>query len=269
MKEHKIDQLFRQKLQQHSVAPTPAAWDKVATGLNHRRRKRGGYYAAAAVMVLLLSAGWFWLEQNNAPDYQQQLAVTEQPKAVPGAAAPSAETPAQEEPAYAAGTEATASPGAQNPATDAAKIPDTASETAASQKVTTPAASINTSYIAATQQEPALPAEQATESAAALPEATAETTLAQALPEAPGSQKADLELHPEAISAPSAELAFAKAEQVVIRYDAADASSPEEKPDSAPEKVLSLLQKVKHGDVGLADIRNAKDNLFSGRFNKP
>jgi hypothetical protein len=273
MKEHKIDQLFRQKLQQHSVAPTPAAWDKVATGLNHRRRKRGGYYAAAAVMVLLLSAGWFWLEQNNTSDYQQHPSVAvSEPTVTDPAPAISAETPTQEEPAYVANAEAPASQEAQN--TASAAMPDAASktfasETAASKKAAAHAGNTNSSQLAAAHEETTQPATQATESAPAQPETTTEAALAQALPVAPGSQKANLELIPEAITAPSAELVFAKAEQVVIRYDASDASSAEEKPDNAPEKVLSLLQKVKHGDIGLAEIRNAKDNLFSGRFNKP
>ncbi|AHM63089.1 hypothetical protein D770_24220 [Flammeovirgaceae bacterium 311] len=268
MKEHKIDQLFRQKLQQHSVAPTPAAWDKVAAGLNHRRRKRGGYFAAAAVMALLLSAGWFWLQQNGAADYGQQpsVAVTEQ--AAPGkqpdagreatalketasVADNSTEVPAAFEGAAIANVEAEA---------PAASIPGTASKKIAPQ----PAIS-TTSQIAAEQEDSAQPAATASAQTDAIPE----TALAQALPEAPDSQTAGLELQPELIAIPAAELALAKSEQVIIKFEGSDSATPEDKPDSAPEKVLSLLQKVKHGDIGLADIRNAKDNIFSGRFNKP
>lgn len=263
MKEHNIDELFRQKLQQHRVAPTPAAWDKVASNLSSRRRKRGGYYAAAAAVVLLLSLGWVGLRQEGEQDLlssqpQTTVAVREQATA-PTTLAP-AEAETKEQPIQETVEPAIAAEETKKAATSASQAPAPA-QLAATQKTTSGAAPGKMAPGPAEKEEraPLLQPHVA--------EVQLETALAQELPAAPSSQSASLPITEETVTAPLADIPLASTEQVVIRYDAADAT--DEDRNNAPEKVLSLMKKVKHGEIGLADIRKAKDNLFSGRFNKP
>jgi cytoskeletal protein RodZ len=260
MKEPNIDQLFRQKLQQHTVSPAPTAWDKVHAGLNTRRRKRGGYYAAAAAVILLLSAGWLGLQQ-----YQQQGdgSPSQPTLAVQDRAMPSPVTLSPEPSLAEQSVAEQAAEPANSPATNLQQAPQQAVALAQQDKAA-PKPSRNKGVPAVTAQ--ALP------QAESLP---AEAALArqQVLPHLK-SQQGSLDLSDAPLDLPSAEWALASAEPVIIRYELKDQLRDEpldedEERDSAPEKVLALFQKVKHGEIGLAGIRQAKDNLLSGRINKP
>lgn len=256
MKEHNIDQLFRQKLQQHSVNPTPAAWDKVAAGLNTRRRKRGGYYAAAAAVVLLLTVSWFWLQQTDIVngDQLQTVAVTEQPKSSQSATA-EPELPE----ASTATTASTSEPAPVQVATTETATPATTPKTSKAAKALPGLSPANAPAVANAETAPSV---QPAEEVGTMPE----TVLAQALPVAPIRQAENIAVELQLPALPSAEAVLANTEQVVIRYDAANNDNKQEQ---TSEKVLSILHKVKQGEIGLADIREAKDNLLSGRFNKP
>lgn len=256
MKEHKIDKLFRQKLHQHSETPTPAAWNQVASQLKTRRRKRGGYYAAAAAVVLLLSCVWLGLQQKEDPLNNSQhttIAVNEQvPSPSSSVAVGAGETQDHEE---------ANSPDASKPAASATSAVATASQTASakSSRVKT-----QTSKVAKQRNKPL-------DAAVEMQEGRPESALAQALPElAPATPNSFTAVNEAAVNTtialPSAENLIASTEQVVIRYNAA---TIEEDQDNASEKVLSIMKKVKQGEIGLSDIRQAKDNLLSGRFNKP
>lgn len=256
MKEHNIDQLFRQKLQEHHVAPTPAAWEQLSSSLQQRRRKkRGGYYAAAAAVALLLSASWLWLQlQEQVPANEPAVAVTEvqQPSVQP--------LPADEQlaPAAGAATVATATPVLTPEVPEASSAPALAS-TAAQQRAVRKQAktrSITPAVQHLQQQETAPVVQQMVNE---LPE----TVLALELPE-PAPMQVQLPQEEITVSTPAP--VYASAEQVIIRYSTA---APAEEKDNTPEKALSLLQKVKQGEIGLASIRQAKDNLLSGKFSKP
>lgn len=269
MKEPKIDQLFRQKLHQHRVAPTPAAWDKVAGQLSKRRRKRGGYYAAAAAVLMLLAAGWLWLAQQPGDPYLQQTPTVAVQENRPVQDLPRhTETPAQTaDSEKAAEAEKTVAPGAAA----------TGSSVAAHQQLaSTESGSTQQKQRQQHQQKVASPAP-----AAALVEATPETALATALPQAPATDATFQDIQPKAIALPATEALIVQTEPVIIRYDASMAGAiaakettpepvaPAEDADQGAEKVISILQKVKQGEIGLADIRQAKDKLLSGKFNKP
>lgn len=264
MKEHNIDKLFRQKLQEHSVKPTPAAWDKVAGNLNAGRRKREGYYGAAAAVVLLLIVSWIGLRQWDTVDIlngKQQTTVAVQ------------EHPTQSRPHESVGT-GTSEPTSGSTSTEEAVEQ---SQTTAPQPPVAPAqlAAVETSKAASTTKKAVPATAEKQEADPALQpdvlQVTPETTLAQELPAAPKRLEESMPLPPTRTVLPSADNALASAEQVVIRYDASttDEAPEDQDRDNAPEKVLSLMKKVKHGEIGLANIRKAKDNLLSGRFNKP
>lgn len=269
MKEPKIDQLFRQKLHQHRVAPSPAAWDKVAGQLSKRRRKRGGYYAAAAAVVMLLAASWLWLAQQPGDLNLQQtqtVAVQEQPAAQDPPV--NTESPAQTaNPEKAVEADKKVDPG----------TPATANSVSAGHQIATAEpASTQKQHRQQRQPKVATPA-PATELVEALPE----TALTTALPQVPATDVAIPDIQPKAIALPATEALIVQAEPVLIRYEASmpgsitakeitsEPMASAEEPDQGAEKVISILQKVKQGEIGLANIRQAKDKLLSGKFNKP
>lgn len=261
MKEPQIDQLFRQKLHQHRVAPTPAAWDKVAGQLTKRRRKRGGYYAAAAAVLMLLAAGWLWLAQQPGDPYLQQtpaVAVQEQQAT-------------QDKPRHTESSAQTADPEKAAEANESV-APASPSVTSGQQLATTETGSMQKKLRQPKVANPAPAREQV--------ETIPETALATAQPQAPAPDATIPDIQPKAIALPATEALMVQAEPVIIRYDASMAGAiaakeitaePEasaEDADQGAEKVLSILQKVKQGEIGLADIRQAKDKLLSGKFNK-
>ncbi len=274
MKEHNIDQLFRQKLQNHAVKPTPAAWDQIASNLNTRRRKRGGYYAAAAAVVLLLSAGWFWLQQQPDPLQVQQTTVAVNKEA----AAPGKTAPSQTPPAIVAAPDQAEAVSPENEQADA-DLPAAKNTTAAAAAAAPQLATTQTSKAPGKQNSPLkVQAETPTDRQDVQRQETVEqeTALATALPIAPATENPLPQVQAEDFTLPSAETLLNSTEQVVIRYDAssaaqatADQSASDDEQEQGPEKVLSILQKVKQGEIGLADIRQAKDKFLSGRFNKP
>jgi hypothetical protein len=57
--ENKLDKLFRDKLEQHSIAPSAFAWEKVAAGFPKKNNTWALSWRIAAAVALLAVAGWF------------------------------------------------------------------------------------------------------------------------------------------------------------------------------------------------------------------
>lgn len=57
---HKLDEVFKEKLDQHSIKPSALAWERLERKLPKETKSYKGYWwAAAASVVILLSAGYF------------------------------------------------------------------------------------------------------------------------------------------------------------------------------------------------------------------
>lgn len=57
--ENKLDKLFRDKLEQHSIAPSAQAWEKVEAGFPKKNNVRTMTWRIAAAIAALAVVGWF------------------------------------------------------------------------------------------------------------------------------------------------------------------------------------------------------------------
>jgi hypothetical protein len=265
MNENNIDKLFREKLQGHTTTPSPAAWEQLNSQLKQKKGKKKTYYwAAAAITLLALTSGWLLLNQ----------AETDIPKT----------TVAQAE---------TAKEQAE------VIIPETSASIASSAEVTTGKSGVEatppiqtdiTSPVKSTKQV----ASYAKPSTQAPPHGANNPVPVKSIPvEEKASALAQVENSPETIKTittpslptelgnPKANaLAVAEPEKIIIEYKptvqtaVASQAVIQNSPASSPEEekneptVLRVLEDVKSGKIGLADIRSAKNNLFA-RITKP
>lgn len=85
---NRIDELFRNKLANHQVAPSADAWQKVEAGLTKKNSIWVWRLAAALVLFGLVSAWYLWrsaevqpeLVQQPAPPTQKEIPVIVQPE---------------------------------------------------------------------------------------------------------------------------------------------------------------------------------------------
>jgi len=69
MTKHKLDQLFKNKLEQVEVTPSDAAFEKFSHRINDRK-KGYWYYIAASVSLLAIAAAVFWQVSENETSVQ-------------------------------------------------------------------------------------------------------------------------------------------------------------------------------------------------------
>lgn len=81
--EHKIDQVFREKLSGYGSPPPPAVWDRISDSMGYSRRKNNMLWlwraSAAASVLLAFLAGWYLSNQTN--NDQQLFSELEQIRA--------------------------------------------------------------------------------------------------------------------------------------------------------------------------------------------
>lgn len=82
-----LDDLFKEKLENHSITPSPEAWNKVESGLTNKQRPVIWLRWAAVFLLGGLLVGTLWLREKDAP------AVLTQKKEIPI----KTETPVKEE----------------------------------------------------------------------------------------------------------------------------------------------------------------------------
>jgi hypothetical protein len=90
-----LDRVFREKLENHQEAPSPAAWDKLESQLNPAEQpKKNFWWAIAAAMPLLLGLGYLIWSQAPQEEQVNSLATTEEVLEIPpvSASSPEAET---------------------------------------------------------------------------------------------------------------------------------------------------------------------------------
>ena len=62
-----LDDLFKDKLENHSIIPSPEAWNKVEAGLTNKKRPVIWLRWAAVFLLGGLLVGTFWLREKDAP----------------------------------------------------------------------------------------------------------------------------------------------------------------------------------------------------------
>jgi hypothetical protein len=84
---HRIDQLFKERLGEHTIAPPDTAWQKVQASANQNKKVIIIWRIAAAVLLmgLLLSAWLFTTSQNEAstPQLTEKINKTESENVAP------------------------------------------------------------------------------------------------------------------------------------------------------------------------------------------
>jgi len=80
--EHKIDELFRSKLNNFEVTPPPAVWDNIAVSMGISRRKRRAIIiwsmSGAASLLLAFLMGWYLsTNQNNSEELMAEITELE------------------------------------------------------------------------------------------------------------------------------------------------------------------------------------------------
>jgi len=94
-----LDRVFREKLENHQEAPSPAAWDTLASQLDSKQapKKASSWWAIAAAITLALGAAFlFWStgqeSEINAPLAEAQETTTEVGTTIPVTPSPTVET---------------------------------------------------------------------------------------------------------------------------------------------------------------------------------
>jgi hypothetical protein len=82
---NRIDELFKNKLANHQVAPSADAWQKVEAGLTKKNNAWVWRLAAAFVLFGLLSGAWYWWNTNSEaqPELVQQPNTPQKENTVP------------------------------------------------------------------------------------------------------------------------------------------------------------------------------------------
>jgi len=248
MKKHKIDQLFAEKLKNHKTPPSDKLWETLEEELGEPSGNRiGMWWKAAAVILLCLSAG-LWVYKASNHD-ERLIAQEEQTSEVP-------EQTVQND------TEAGANEGKEHvlPVSPDNNEPSLVAE---HQEAPSPE-NIEEKQPAQRKPAPVLPAQ--TEAAGT------ETLVA----EQPVSTIEKLE--------PIAGIVTEKEETILENNDlpanittvVAEAHAPVKiiykantpKKEEKDSKFFEVVKDIKNGDLGLAELRDAKSELIASAFSK-
>lgn len=270
MKDKDLDRLFRQKLEEFEQKPTPPAWEQLNTQLKQKRRGKGWVFLSGIAASLLLLAGlWASFEFSSHIIPADPIAQEDREKIY--------SAPPQESKNVL--QDSSASAGAEEPHTGT-KNKESETEVAVIQK------EINN------DKTKELPDLEKTEKAASLREpvnkfaeqkALAVQTLNPAEQTKTEIKAVADQLLTESVPAEIKMVPEVKKEKIVIRYNSLDQhelkgqpseqiaqEAPQEDNDLSARKIIGFLKKVKSNNSGnLAELREAKDELFSFRLGKP
>jgi hypothetical protein len=113
-----LDRVFREKLENHESAPSPAAWDKLEAQLDAAKQpKKSSWWAIAAAMPLLLGLGYLiWSQAPQADEESSLAAIEEVSTSTPVSESPNeAETMVTEEAQYQNSLAETVTPSSSKP----------------------------------------------------------------------------------------------------------------------------------------------------------
>lgn len=252
-----LDKFFKEKLENHTVAPSQLAWERLEAQLPQKQKSnRGIWWAAAASLAIIFTAGYFLMKETESESTEPLLAenktetVTKQPETntIPPASTEEAEKTPEEKSQILENQQAK-----QNT--------NTKPTTTAPQKTQKPADSSSTS-------DPVTPA---TSNLVAMEEEKPKT---EPIPEVEISTP---EIEPLELTIPQApelsmENAVAEAtpqeEEPAYRVKIYSSGLKEEPKDKnliagigkTVNEVEGLISKV---DQGFADLQDAKNNLFA------
>lgn len=76
---HKLDEVFKEKLDQHSIKPSALAWERLERELpKEPKSNKGFWWSLAASVVILLSAGYFLYPVDSSDPVETMLATNQE-----------------------------------------------------------------------------------------------------------------------------------------------------------------------------------------------
>jgi len=248
MKKHKIDQLFAEKLKNHKTPPSDKLWETLDEELGEPAGKRMGmWWKAAAVILLCLSAG-LWVYQASNDD---ERLVTQEGQTIeaPGQA-PQNDTKAE-------ATESTRQKAVTAPSVSEKEDTPLLAE----EKTTPPSENIE-------EKQPAQPMPAPVRTEAARTETLVAEQPVQTIEKLEpvagiATEKEATILENNDLPAEVTTVVAEVREPVKIIYKA-NTSKKEDK-DS---KFFEVVKDIKNGDLGLAELRDAKSELIASAFSK-
>jgi hypothetical protein len=243
MKKHKIDKLFAEKLKDHKTPPAERVWETLAEELGETpRRQTGVWWKVAAVVLLCLSVG-FWVYQGQRVDDNKNLMVQQESTSI--------EQPTQSEQATEVAEEKTEevpslpiSPGENEP-----------SQLAVQQDV--PAATKKQEKQNVQETSASSVAEQPVRSVERL-----ETVATLSVEE--DEVAVENNDFPDEVAVTKVVAEVRAPVTIIYKADAAPKNQEEEKDN----KFFEIVKEIKNGDLGLAELREAKSELFASAISR-
>jgi hypothetical protein len=235
----KIDKLFAEKLREHKTPPADSVWETLAEELGEKPgRKMGVWWKVAAAVLLCLLAG-LWTYQANKVDEKLTAEQKEQPATTP------AELPVQsKQPTEIAEDKTEAIPSLE-------VIPEKKESTQIAAQHPVPAA---TKEKQSTVETTSKVAEQPVLSVEPLANLNIEE-------EPLAVENNDL---PEEVAVTKVVAEVRAPVTIIYKADAAPKNQEEEKDN----KFFEIVKEIKNGDLGLAELRDAKSELFASAFSR-
>jgi hypothetical protein len=249
MNRNKIDRMFERKLASHEVAPSPMAWEKI----QQKAQKKGTpwwVWGIAASVVVLATLAVFLKNQELEISHSEAPVVAEN-------------TPISEDTSASISLENTSKEELEKPAESAPNTP--------APKVATPAPHKSSQPAGVTSQKDKPLIAEATEknNASTLPEIQqAEADARTPATPAPGGRKTLIYTIAKLTTPESSPHEKAQGEEKEAS-EASEASEAIEATEATGMKrLMEIAKDVRNGEVGMADIREAKNELFAFNFKR-
>ena len=253
MKKHKIDQLFAGKLKNHKTPPADKVWETLEEELGETSgRRMGVWWKVAAVVLLCLSVGlWVYHEVDN----NKKLMVQQE-----DLKANTDEQPAQNETKSLEENRDETSRLPTSP--DKAESPLVAEQYNASSSLEKKQEQQD---VTATQPKPS-EAQTSETGVAEQPVRTVESIEPVANITVEPAEEVTLENNglPDKVTAVAVEVR----EPVKIIYKANTQTKADAAETEKDSKFFEVVKDIKNGDLGLAELRDAKSDLIAAAFSK-
>lgn len=241
---NKVDKLFKDKLESHSLPPSAQAWEKVEAHLG-KKNKMGLALRVAAAVALLGVLTFVGINWSNSSDQKQEL-VKEEPKKIEPKVVEPKEKEHKEEIKQAEKVE---------------RAPVAVEQRQTKKTKTQPVVE------QPKEQEHSLeqPSQQPVEQIAAVDLTPTQQPSHQATQQ-PSNQATQQPSHP-ATQPPAAGITLTYSLPPVKKEIAEPAIAQSEEKKTGFERVLAIAREVKNGDP-LGELREAKDDIFALDFRK-
>lgn len=258
MKKHKIDQLFAGKLKNHKTPPADKVWETLEEELGETPgRRMGVWWKVAAVVLLCLSAGlWVYHEVDT---NKKLMVQQEDPKVNP------AEQSTQSKTETEILEEERDAPPLLSTSPDKRESPQVAAQQAPSSPEKMQEKQQEQQDVTATQPKPS-EAQTSETWVAEQPVYTVESIEPVANITVESEEEIMVENNdlPDEVTAVAVEVR----EPVKIIYKANTNTRADEAETEKDSKFFEVVKDIKNGDLGLAELRDAKSDLIAAAFSK-